>query len=230
MGDKSAVVLLSGGIDSAVTAAVALRDGYELHAMTFRYGQRHEIEERCASRLASFFGAARHMTIEIPAGIFRSALMIGSGIEVPRDRDPVREETIPETYVPARNILFLSYALAYAESAGAGAVFIGANAVDYSGYPDCRPEFFERFQEMADIGTRAGVLGKGVRIVTPVIKLKKSEIIALGITLGVDFSLTHSCYDPGRDGAACGRCDSCLIRKKGFAGAGVPDPTRYGGR
>lgn len=224
MGQK-AVILLSGGIDSATTAAIALSRGFELHALIFSYGQRHRIEIESAKKLVAFFGIRSHTIIELPSGIFRSALT-NSGSGVPKNREP-GDTRIPDTYVPARNIIFLSYALAFAESIGARHIFIGANAVDYSGYPDCRPEFFRAFQEMADRGTEAGVSGRGFIIETPLIDMTKAEIIQKGTSLGVDYSLTHSCYDPGPDGSACGACDSCLIRKKGFLGAGVPDPTRY---
>ncbi|MBN1531808.1 MAG: 7-cyano-7-deazaguanine synthase QueC [Spirochaetes bacterium] len=222
------IVLLSGGLDSATVAAIARRDGYCLHGITFAYGQRHEIELQCARRLAEFFGIGDHIVIDIPSRIFSSALIRGSAMEVPKHREPLEERSIPATYVPARNTLFLAYALAYAESVSAGAIFIGANAVDFSGYPDCRPEFFSAFQTVADRGTRAGVDGDGIRIMTPIIDMKKSEIIMLGTQLGVDYSLTHSCYDPTAAGLACGACDSCILRRRGFMEAGVPDPTRYG--
>jgi 7-cyano-7-deazaguanine synthase len=221
---QKAVILLSGGIDSATTAAIALSRGFELHALIFYYGQKHRIEIEAAKKLAGFFGISSTV-IELPPGIFRSALT-DSEREVPKNRKP-GDTSIPDTYVPARNIIFLSYALAFGESIGARHIFIGANAVDYSGYPDCRPEFFHAFQEMADRGTKAGVSGRGFIIETPIIDMTKAEIIQKGFSLGVDYSLTHSCYDPAPDGCACGACDSCRIRKKGFIAAGVPDPTRY---
>ncbi len=220
-----AVILLSGGIDSATAAAIAIDRGFDLSALTFSYGQKHGIEVLRAKRLAEFFGIADHAVIEIPTGIFRSALTTGS-IAVPKNRDNLADE-IPDTYVPARNILFLSYALALAESIGARHIFIGATAVDYSGYPDCRPEFFRAFKEMADCGTKAGVSGSGCIIETPLIDMSKAAIIRTGAGLGVDYSLTHSCYDPDPDGSACGACDSCSIRIRGFREAGIPDPTRY---
>jgi 7-cyano-7-deazaguanine synthase len=220
-----AVILLSGGIDSATTAAIALSSGFELHALIFSYGQKHGVEILCAKKLVAFFNVESHTVIEIPSGIFKSALTNATR-EVPKNRKS-DDTRIPDTYVPARNIIFLSYALAFAESIGARHIFIGATAVDYSGYPDCRPEFFRAFQEMADRGTKAGVSGQGFTIETPLINMTKAEIIQKGISLGVDYSLTHSCYDPGHEGLACGACDSCLIRKKGFREAGVPDPTRY---
>jgi 7-cyano-7-deazaguanine synthase len=222
---KKAVILLSGGIDSATTAAIALDRGFDLHALIFNYGQKHSIELESAASLVRFFGIKHYTIISIPAGIFRSAL---TDIDraVPKNRKSGGDE-IPDTYVPARNILFLSYALAYAESIGAFHIFIGATAVDYSGYPDCRPEFFKAFQFMANTGTKAGVSGGGFIIETPLIDLTKALIIKKGASLGVDYSLTSSCYDPDADGLACGACDSCLIRKKGFRDAGIPDPTKY---
>lgn len=224
---EKAVILLSGGIDSATAASIAISRGFDPCAMTFSYGQKHGVELLRARALVDFFGIGEHLVIEIPAHIFRSALTTGS-LEVPKNR-PVAVDEIPDTYVPARNILFLSYALALAESIGARHIFIGATAVDYSGYPDCRPEFFQAFKEMADRGTRAGVSGNGFIIETPLISMTKAEIIRTGHRLGVDYSLTHSCYDPGPDGSACGSCDSCRIRRKGFKDAGIPDPTRYRG-
>ncbi|HOO72118.1 MAG TPA: 7-cyano-7-deazaguanine synthase QueC [Spirochaetota bacterium] len=229
MKNKTAVVLLSGGLDSATTAAIARDSGYDLHALTFFYGQRHGIEIECAKKIASSLSVGNHVFINIPAEIFKSALVTGSSIDVPKNRNAV-DNDIPATYVPARNIIFLSYALAYGESIGARDIFIGANAVDYSGYPDCRPEFFEAFSSMANIGTRAGVEGSPFSVHTPLLFLKKSEIILKGTALGVDYSLTHSCYDPDGEGMSCGLCDSCLIRMKGFRDAGVPDPTRYRSR
>jgi 7-cyano-7-deazaguanine synthase len=222
---KRAVILLSGGIDSATTAAIARSHGFGLHALIFSYGQKHAVEMERAMDLARFFQAASCSVIEIPASIFRSALTSAS-MNVPRNR-PEGNDEIPDTYVPARNILFLSYALAFGESIDARHIFIGATAVDYSGYPDCRPEFFQAFQHMANLGTRAGITGSGFVIETPLIGMTKGEIIKTGISLGIDYSMTHSCYDPGPEGLACGNCDSCRIRKKGFREAGVPDPTRY---
>lgn len=223
---KKGIILLSGGLDSATSAAIAINRGYTLSAMTFIYEQRHKVEVSFAEKLADFFKIEQHIKIEIPAEIFRSALTPVSGISVPKNRD-VDTDEIPETYVPARNILFLSYALAYAESTGSEGIFIGANAVDYSGYPDCRPEFFDAYKKMADAGTKAGVEGRGIHIYTPLMTLKKHEIIKTGVALGVDYSLTHSCYDPYDDGSSCGSCDSCILRKRGFLEAGVPDPTKY---
>jgi 7-cyano-7-deazaguanine synthase len=222
---ERAVILLSGGIDSATTAAIAISRNFDLSALIFSYGQKHSVEVRHAKRLVEFFRITAHAVIDIPTGIFRSALTT-AGRDIPKNRDTGGGE-IPDTYVPARNILFLSYALALAESIDARHIFIGATAVDYSGYPDCRPEFFQAFREMADRGTRAGVSGSGFIIETPLISMTKAEIIRTGARLGVDYSLTHSCYDPGPDESACGSCDSCIIRMKGFREAGIPDPTRY---
>jgi len=223
---KKGIILLSGGLDSATVAAMAIKEGFNLSAITFNYSQRHEIEIKCAEKLVCYFKMDGHVIITIQSEIFRSALIPKSGIEVPKNREIIECE-IPETYVPARNILFLSYALAYAESTGAQDIFIGANAVDYSGYPDCRPEFFTAFKQMADIGTKAGTEGRGFTIHTPLINLKKHEIIKAGMELGVDYSLTHSCYDPLPDGTSCGECDSCFLRRKGFIEAGFSDPVKY---
>jgi 7-cyano-7-deazaguanine synthase len=225
---ERALILLSGGLDSATAAAVALRDGHDCVAMTFTYGQRHSIEVSYARGLVTFFGIKEHVLIDLPSGIFSSAL-VGSGEGVvPRGREMKVEGGIPPTYVPARNILFLSYALAYGESAGIRNIYIGVNALDYSGYPDCRPEFIEEFQKMANIGTKAGVEGRPFSIMAPLMNMSKADIISLGVKLGVDYSFTHSCYDPDSGGLSCGECDSCILRKKGFHEAGVPDPTRYG--
>ncbi len=225
MGEKG-VILLSGGLDSATVAAIALSEGFKLSALTFFYSQRHSVEINFAERLAAHFGISDHIRISIPAEIFRSALNSESGIAVPKNRD-IDVDEIPDTYVPARNIIFLSFAVAYAESIGARDIFIGANAVDYSGYPDCRPEFFDAFRTMTDKGTKAGVEGRGFNIHTPLMNMNKEQIIRTGIGLGVDYSLTHSCYDPSPDGTSCGECDSCILRMNGFKKAGVPDPTRY---
>jgi 7-cyano-7-deazaguanine synthase len=224
--NKKGVILLSGGLDSATVAAIALKEGFSLSALTFFYSQRHEVEITFAEKIAEYFKIEDHLKISIPAEIFKTALTAGSGIDVPKNREN-RGNDVPDTYVPGRNILFLSYALSYAESIGAQNIFIGANAVDYSGYPDCRPEFFSAFKKMANIGTKAGLEGRAFTIHTPLMHLYKHEIIILGSELGVDYSLTHSCYDPSFDGLSCGECDSCFLRKKGFFEAGVPDPTRY---
>ncbi len=223
---KKALVLLSGGLDSATAAAIAENEGFELAAMTFRYGQRHEVEISSAKELAAYFKIEKHIIIDIPTEIFRSALTSSQPGAVPRNRE-INTDEIPDTYVPARNILFLTYALAYCESMGASDIFIGANAVDYSGYPDCRPEFFVKFEEMAKAGTKMGVQGIPFYIHTPLLEMTKSEIILRGTELGIDYFMTHSCYDPDPDGASCGECDSCILRRKGFLDAGIPDPTRY---
>jgi 7-cyano-7-deazaguanine synthase len=229
---KKAVVLLSGGIDSATTAAYAIKKGFAIYAITFLYGQKHSTEIRFAKKLCRFFGITNHIIIEIPAHIFSSSsLSSESETPVPKNRNISsignESEEIPSTYVPGRNILFLSYSLSYAESINSRDIFIGANAVDYSGYPDCRPEFLKSFEEMANIGTKAGVIGDGFKIHAPLLALKKSEIIRQGISMGVDYSLTQSCYDPDIDGSSCGECDSCQIRRMGFMEAGVDDPTIY---
>jgi 7-cyano-7-deazaguanine synthase len=225
---KKAIVLSSGGIDSTTAMAIAGHEGYEIYSLTFDYGQRHRMEVDAARRVAGALGAKEHLVIHTELGkIGGSALT--ADIEVPKGRtDDEMRHFIPVTYVPARNTLFLSYALAWAEVLGASDIFIGVNAVDYSGYPDCRPEYIEAFERMANLATKAAVEGKTrLSIRTPLIDLTKAEIIKKGIRLGVDYSLTHSCYDPSEDGAACGECDSCLMRRKGFRDAGVPDPSRY---
>jgi 7-cyano-7-deazaguanine synthase len=225
---SKALILLSGGLDSATAAAVAVSEGKECTALTFAYGQRHRIEVSFARKLAAFFDLGRHLVVEIPAHLFStSALSAESALEVPRNRDVAGAAGIPSTYVPARNILFLSYALAVAESSGISDIYIGVNSVDYSGYPDCRPEFIAAFEKMANLGTRSGVQGRPFRIIAPLMLMKKSEIISLGTRLGVNYSLTHSCYDPAEAGDSCGECDSCLLRKRGFIQAGITDPTVY---
>ena len=225
---KPAVVLLSGGLDSATVLAIACEGGYRCHALSIDYGQRHRCELTSAKRVASYGGAADHRIVRIDltgeGGFGRSALT--DRIEVPKDRDDGGD--IPVTYVPARNTIFLSIALGYAEVIGAFDIFIGVNAVDYSGYPDCRPAFVAAFQKLANLATAAGVGGSGRFVIhAPLIELTKEQIIRTGLALGVDYSLTHSCYDPAGDGAACGRCDSCKIRLAGFAAADADDPVRY---
>lgn len=224
-----AVILLSGGIDSTTTLAVAFRDGFECYAVSFDYGQRHRCELQASQTVAKALGAQQHLLIPFDmGGIGGSALT--DDIDVPTDRDESRMSVdIPVTYVPARNTIFLSLALAWAEVLGAFDIFLGANAVDYSGYPDCRPEYIEAYERMANLATRAGVEGTGrFQIHVPLIHMTKAEIIRTGIDLGVDYRLTHSCYNPSDDGGACGRCDSCVVRRKGFRKAGATDPTRYG--
>jgi 7-cyano-7-deazaguanine synthase len=217
-----AIVLLSGGLDSATAAAIARAAGFELNALTVRYGQRHAAEIEAARRVGAALGVLRHLEIEVDLRrIGASALT--SDIPVPRDRD-LTETGIPVTYVPARNTIFLSLALGWAEALGVRDIFIGVNALDYSGYPDCRPAFIRAFEDLAAVATRAGVEGERFRIHTPLIELSKADIIRKGIELGVDYAITHSCYDPLPGGAPCGRCDSCILRARGFAQAGTPDP------
>ncbi|MCK5783345.1 MAG: 7-cyano-7-deazaguanine synthase QueC [Desulfobacterales bacterium] len=228
MKNKKAVVLSSGGLDSTTVMAIVKAEGYDIYSISFRYGQRHELEIEAALRVASTFDAVRHLVIDIDLSkIGGSALTCD--IPVPKGRDEkTMQNEIPVTYVPARNTVFLSYALAWAEVLGAYDIFIGVNAVDYSGYPDCRPEFIEAYENMANLATKAAVEGeKRVSIRTPLMHLTKAGIIKKGIELGVDYSMTHSCYDPAEDGRACGRCDSCLLRKKGFSDAGLNDPVHY---
>ncbi len=224
---EKAVCLLSGGLDSATCLALARRDGYQCYALSFDYGQRHKIELEAAARVAAALGAERHMVARIGLDVFGgSALTSGpGGIEVPKGRSADEMgEGIPVTYVPARNTIFLSFALAWAEVLESSHIFIGVNALDYSGYPDCRPEFIEAYERMANLATKAGVEGRTrVRIHTPLLHLTKAGIVKLGRELGLDFGLTFSCYDPLADGRACGQCDACLLRRKGFDEAGIED-------
>jgi 7-cyano-7-deazaguanine synthase len=222
-----AVVLLSGGIDSAVTLAIAKNKKYEIYALTIDYGQKHKREINCAKKIASFFKVKEHKIIKIELDKFGGSSLT-SNIPVPKRKSIENIKKIPSTYVPARNTIFLSLALAYAEVIGAADIFIGANAIDYSGYPDCRPKYMKIFEKLANIATKAGVEKKiKFRIHAPLIYFPKGEIIKKGIKLGVDFSLTHSCYNPTPSGYACGKCDSCLFRIKGFKEAGIKDPTKY---
>jgi 7-cyano-7-deazaguanine synthase len=225
---KRAVVLLSGGLDSSTTLALAKEQGFEVHALSIRYGQRHSVELEAAGRVARSLGAAKHLIVAVDlAAIGGSALT--DEIAVPMDRPyETMEQGIPATYVPARNTVLLSLALGYAEVIGAFDIFLGVNVLDYSGYPDCRPEYIEQFAKLANLATKSGVEKKGqFRIHTPLILLTKAEIIREGQRLGLDFRLTHSCYAPSADGRACGRCDSCRLRLKGFAEAGLTDPIAY---
>ncbi|RKU19840.1 7-cyano-7-deazaguanine synthase QueC [Candidatus Poribacteria bacterium] len=226
---KKAVVLLSGGLDSTTTLAIAHDEGYDTYCMSFRYGQRHTVELQCAKNVAKIFGARQHTVVDIDLRTFGSSALTETDIEVPKGRsDTEMGSGIPITYVPARNTIFLSYALAWAEVLVADTIFIGANAIDYSGYPDCRPEYIDAYQAMANLATQAGVEGKTqLKIRAPLIDKTKAEIIQIGAALGVDYSLTLSCYDPDAEGKACGGCDSCLLRKRGFKEAGIPDPTHY---
>lgn len=225
---KKAVLLLSGGIDSTTTLAIALSEGYDTYAMSFRYGQRHNIEMACAENIAKAMGVKQHTVVDIDLRTF-GASALTADIDVPKHRSEAEMgEGIPITYVPARNTIFLSYALAWAEVLAADTIFIGVNAIDYSGYPDCRPEYIRAYETMANLATRAGVEGQTELVIrTPLIDKTKAEILQIGAKLGVDYSLTLSCYDPGADGRACGSCDSCLLRKRGFAEAGIPEPTCY---
>jgi 7-cyano-7-deazaguanine synthase len=226
---RPAVVLLSGGLDSTTCLAIAKADGFEPYALSFRYGQRHTIELDAAQRVAAALGAARHVVVDIDLRQFGGSALTAD-IDVPKDRDEaVMAGEIPITYVPARNTVFLSFALAWAEVLGAEDIYIGVNAIDYSGYPDCRPEYIRAYETMANLATKASVEGRQhLTIRTPLIDLTKAEIIQRGIALGVDYGLTLSCYDPAPDGTPCGHCDSCRLRAKGFAEAGVSDPALRG--
>jgi len=224
---KTAVVLLSGGLDSATAAAIARSEGYELYALTVDYGQRHRCELQAARRVADFLKVREHVVLSLDLRLWGGSALT-SPTPVPKDRLEISATEIPPTYVPARNTVLLALALSYAEARGAFDIFIGANAIDYSGYPDCRPEFITAFETLANLATKAGVEGTGrFRIRAPLLRLTKAEIIRRGIELGLDFGLTHTCYDPTPDGRACGRCDACQLRKKGFAEAGIPDPIVY---
>lgn len=225
---KRAVVLLSGGLDSATTLAIAKSEGYECYALSFDYGQRHRFELEAANRVAEANAVQDHITIQIDLRKFGGSALTAE-IDVPKDRDELTMSTgIPITYVPARNTVFLSLALGWAEVLGAFDLFIGVNAVDYSGYPDCRPDFIEQFAKLANLATKAGVDDEGsFQVHTPLIDLTKAEIIQRGLALGVDYGLTHSCYDPSAEGISCGHCDSCQLRKKGFEAAGEVDPISY---
>jgi 7-cyano-7-deazaguanine synthase len=225
---SSAILLLSGGLDSATTAAIARADGFDLYALSFDYGQRHHFELAAAERVAKAMDVRQHVTMRIDLAAF-GASALTAAIPVPKDRSETEMgQGIPITYVPARNTVFLSLALAFAEVTKAADIFIGVNAVDYSGYPDCRPEYIAAFEQMANLATKAGVEKTlQFKIHTPLISLTKSQIIRRGLELGVDYSLTHSCYDPDPKGRACGKCDSCVLRLKGFRDAGAEDPIRY---
>ena len=226
--DKKAVILSSGGLDSTTVMAIAKHDGYLIYSLSFSYGQRHKVELEAAKKVADKIGVEKHLVINLDLHkIGQSALT--SNTEVPKNRnDKTISANIPVTYVPARNTIFLSYALAWAEVIRSSDIFIGVNAIDYSGYPDCRPEYIEAFEKMANLATKAGVEGlTRIKINTPLLNMSKAQIIKNGIELGVDYSLTHSCYDPNPEGVACGRCDSCILRKKGFKEAGLKDPIKY---
>jgi 7-cyano-7-deazaguanine synthase len=225
-GERKAVVLLSGGLDSTTALAIARRDGFACHALTVKYGQLHDVEITAARTMAAALGAVEHRVLELDLRPLARSALTSADIAVPKDR-PADEigapGDVPATYVPARNTVLLSLALAWAESIGARDLFVGVNVLDASGYPDCRPEFVRAFEALAQVATRAG----GFKVHAPLIAMTKADIIRAGTALGVDYGLTHSCYDPGADGGACGRCDACHLRRKGFIEAGVPDPTRY---
>ena len=224
---KRAVVLLSGGIDSTTTLAIAIAEGYEAYALSFDYGQRHQIETEAARSVANSLATKEHRVAKIDLRVFGGSALTDD-LDVPKQRSDVEiGRSIPITYVPARNTIFLAYALAWAEVIPANDIFLGVNAIDYSGYPDCRPEFIEAFETLANLGTKAGVEGRRFQVHTPLIKFSKAEIIRKAVELGVDLSLTHSCYDPTPEGLACGECDSCVLRLKGFREAGLKDPIHY---
>jgi len=222
-----AVVLLSGGLDSATVLAIARAEGFACHALSVDYGQRHDAELPAAARVSAALGAAEHRTAKLDLSVFGGSALTDRAIDVPTGG--VKPGEIPVTYVPARNTIFLSLALAYAETRGAEAIFFGANAVDYSGYPDCRPEYMQAFERLANLATKAGVEGRPMRLLTPLISLTKAEIIRRGVALGVDYGLTVSCYQADAEGRACGACDACRLRRAGCEAAGLPDPTRYRG-
>jgi 7-cyano-7-deazaguanine synthase len=227
--NRPAVVLLSGGLDSATVLAIARQQGFLPYAMSFQYGQRHQFELQCAKQIAAKANVLKHVTTEIDLRVFGGSALTNSQIQVPKDRsaDDMGHD-IPITYVPARNTIFLSFALAWAEVLNCRDIFIGVNALDYSGYPDCRPEYIHAYEQMANIATRAGVEGhQKLKIHTPLIALTKAQIIRRGLDLGVDYSITSTCYDPASDGKACGRCDACILRLAGFRENGIADPARY---
>jgi queuosine biosynthesis protein QueC len=229
MNEQHAVVLLSGGLDSTTVLAIARSLGFACNCLSFQYGQRQGVELERARTIARCFGAVRHLVLRVDLGTIGGSALTDA-IDVPKDRSPAEwEQSIPVTYVPARNIIFLAHALSWAEVLGAGDIFLGINAIDYSGYPDCRPEFLDAFAKMANLGTKAGATGTPFRLHAPLIHLSKKEIILKGTELGVDYSLTHSCYDPV-DGRACGRCDACHLRLQGFREAGLTDPALYDAR
>ncbi len=224
---KKAVVLVSGGLDSATTLAIARDSGYECYAMSFNYGQRHQVELESAKNISVSLGAIEHKVVNLGLGDIGGSALTDNSIAVPQSNSEHVAEGIPVTYVPARNTVFLSLALGWAEVLDADAIFIGVNAVDYSGYPDCRPEYIEAFQRMANLATKRGVEGQLIKIETPLIDLSKADIIKIGLKLGLDYSQTLSCYAPDKEGKACGQCDSCHLRQQGFAAANISDPTIY---
>ncbi len=217
-----AVLLLSGGLDSYTAGAVARADGYDLYALTIRYGQLHAREVEAARDVAQALGVVRHLELDVPLSKIGGSALLGDGA-IPKDRS-LDAQDIPSTYVPARNTVFLSLALGWAEVVGADAIVIGVNALDYSGYPDCRPEYLQAFERLARLATKTGVQGRSLRVLAPLVQLSKANIIRRGVALGVDYGLTHSCYDPAPDGSPCGHCDSCVLRARGFSEAGIADP------
>ncbi len=227
MKKPKAVVLLSGGLDSATTAAIAINEGFSVYCLSFDYGQRHHFELDCASKLATNLGCEKQIILKIELNKIGGSALTEPSISIPKGN--ISSQTIPVTYVPARNTIFLSFAAALAESIGCNHIYIGVNALDYSGYPDCRPEFISSFEKTINLGTKAGTeKNKTLKICTPLINMTKKEIILKGLALGVDFSLTHSCYNPNEEGKPCGKCDSCLLRLKGFSEATITDPLDYG--
>lgn len=226
---KTAIVLLSGGLDSTTTLAIAKDQGYDCYALSFSYGQRHSVELESARRVAEHYGVVRHVVADIDLRVFGGSALT-SDIAVPKGRtEDEMGDGIPPTYVPARNTIFLSFALAYAEVVGAQAIFTGVNAIDYSGYPDCRPEYLAAYEEMANLATKSAIEGTRLKVHAPLVHMTKGEIIRTGLGLGVDYQLTSSCYDPDDEARACGICDTCVLRLKGFDEAGIPDPIRYQG-
>ena len=225
MKKKRAVILLSGGLDSATALGIAKHEGFECYALSFSYGQRHDVEINAAKQISSFFKVKEHLTVNIDLSMWGGSALTSDEIKVPDYRE--ENNNIPVTYVPGRNTIFLSFAISWAEVLGAKDIFIGVNSVDYSGYPDCRPEFISAFEKVAMLGTKACEEGWKFKIHAPLQSLNKSEIISKGTELGIDYSITHSCYNPDQNGKACGRCDSCVLRKKGFIKAGIEDPTEY---
>jgi 7-cyano-7-deazaguanine synthase len=222
---KNAILLLSGGLDSSTCGLIARAMGFDIYALSFSYGQRHSFELRAAGKVAQYLNAREHRIADVSQAAFGGSALTSKDIDVPKGG--VDATRIPVTYVPARNTIFLSYALAWAEVVGACDIFIGANSVDYSGYPDCRPEYIAAFQNMANLATAAAISGRKLTVHAPLMQLTKADIIKIGVSQGFDYGMTHSCYDPSPDGLACGACDSCRLRKKGFEEAGVPDPTKY---
>ena len=229
MGEPKAVVLLSGGLDSSTCLAIARSEGFEPYALSFRYGQRHEQELDSARRIADSLGVAQHVIATIDLRQFGGSALTDTSVEVPKERpaDEMGDEGIPVTYVPARNTVFLSFGLAWAEVLKANDIYIGVNAIDYSGYPDCRPEYIEAYEKMANLATKVGVEGARLKIHTPLISISKADIIKRGLELGVDYAITTTCYDPSADGKACGRCDACILRLRGFEANGIDDPAPY---